>query len=214
MSSRALRPLCLILVLVLPATLISAETRAAIVFASGMAVLNGTALPRSTSIFSGDRLETSNDSAVTILADGSAVLVGPNSRLLFQGDAIELKKGSTQISTSKGMKTQTDTLIVEPSQDTAKYQVTRGATRVMVASLSGSVTVTNGKSIEVLAPGESETFSDDTEKKQKKDRDRAGAAAISDRTLFLWASAALAAGGFLAWWFLRDDRKPLSNQLP
>lgn len=214
MSGRLIRVLSLCLVFVLPASLLCAETHAAMVFASGIASLNGTALPRSTAVFAGDILETAKNSAIIINANGSTVQIGATSKVKFQGDALDLNSGVTQVTTNNGMKVQADTLTVAPMKQAAKYQVSRAPGKVVVAALSGSVSVLNGKMTDVLTAGEAKTYTDDPEDKDKHRRDKAGAAAVSDSTLFWWAGGALATGGVLAYWFLRDGRKPLSNQLP
>lgn len=214
MSSRILKVLSLFLIFALPTSLLCAETRAAMVFASGVASLNGTALPRSTSVFAGDVLETSKNSAIIINANGSTIQMGASSRVQFQGDSIDLGSGVTQVTTHNGMKVQADALTVAPVDRTAKYQVTRGTGKVMVMAMNGSVSVLNGKVSDVVAAGEAKTYSDDQDDKDKKKRDKAGAVAVSDKELFMWSAVALGGGGALAYWLLRDGRKPLSNQLP
>jgi len=215
MSGRVLKVLSLFLIFALPTSLLCAETRAAMVFASGIASLNGAALPRSTSIFAGDVLETSKNSAIVINANGSTIQMGASSRVQFQGNSIDLDSGVTQVNTHTGMKVQADSLTVTPVDRNAKFQVTRGTGKVMVTAMNGSVSVLTGKVSDVVAAGEAKAYSDDpADEKEKKKRDKVGAVAVSDKELFLWSGAALAGGGVLAWWLLRDGRKPLSNQLP
>ncbi len=214
MSSRVSKVLSLVLAIVLPTSLLCAETHAAMVFASGMASLNGSALARSTAVFAGDVLETSKNSALIINANGSTVQVGASSRVQFQGDSIDVNSGAAQVTTSNGLKVHTDTLTVAPMNRTAKYQVTRGTGKVLVAALNGSVAVSNGKVSDVLTAGEAKSYTDDQDDKDSRKRDKAGAVAVSDKELFLWGAAALGTGGVLAYLFLRDGRKPLSNQLP
>lgn len=219
MSNRVIRALSLIMVIAVPASMLSAETHAAMVFATGMASLNGAALRRTTAVFAGDTLETSKDSSLIINANGSSVRVGPASKVQFQGESIGIASGVTQVTTNTGMKVLAEGLSVIPTGRTAKYQVTRGTGKVLIAALSGSVSVVNGRTSEVVAAGETKTFSEDQDEqdqeKEKRKKDKVGAVVFtSDKTLFIWSAAALATGGTLAWWFLRDDRKPLSTQLP
>lgn len=214
MSGRLIKALSLCLVFVLPTSLMCAETHAAMVFATGIASLNGAALPRSTAVFAGDVLETSKNSVVIINANGSTVQVGATSKIQYQGDAIDLSSGATQVSTNTGMKVQADTLLVAPANRVAKYQVSRLQGKVTVAALNGSLSVLNGKTSDVLTTGETRTYTDDPDDKDKRKRDKVAAAAVSDKTLFFWGAGALAGGGTLAYLMLRDGRKPLSNQLP
>jgi ferric-dicitrate binding protein FerR (iron transport regulator) len=215
MSSRVSRLLSLFLIFALPTSLLCAETHAAMVFATGMASLNGSALARSTAVFAGDVLETSKNSAIIINANGSTVQMASNSRLQFQGEAIDVDSGAAQVTTNSGMKVQADALTVSPMNNTAKYQVTRASGKVLVAALNGSVSVLNGKTSDVLTAGETKTYSDgQDDKDSKKNRDGGAVVYTSDKALFWWGAAALATGGTLAYLFLRDGRKPLSNQLP
>lgn len=215
MSSRSIRALSLFMVFALPASLLSAETRAAMVFATGIASLNGNVLPRSTAVFAGDILETSKNSGIIINANGSTVQIGSASKVRFGGDSIDLNNGATQVTTHSGMKVQADSLVVTPSGRVAKYQVARVPGKVTVTALNGSLSVLNGKNPEMLAAGETKTYTDDPqEEKDKRKRDKVGAVYVSDNTLFWWSAAALGTGGVLAYLFLRDGRKPMSNQLP
>ncbi len=219
MSSRVIRALCLSLAFVLPASMLCAETHAAMVFATGLASLNGSALRRTTAVFAGDTLETSKDSSVVINANGSTIRVGATSRIRYEGQSIEIVSGATQVSTNTGMNVHTDRFSVTPIERTAKYQVSRGSGEVLVAALSGSVKVQNGGASEVVAPGEKKTFSEDQDESEeqsgKHKKDKAGAIVFtSDKTLFIWTAGALAVGGGVAGVMLRDNRKPLSTQLP
>jgi hypothetical protein len=96
---------------------------------------------------------------------------------------------------------------------TAKFQVARSTGKVVVTAMNGSVSVLNGKASDVVAAGEAKTYSDDPDDKDRR-RDKAGAVGVSDKSLFIWSSATLGGAGVVAWWLLRDTRKPLSNQLP
>lgn len=213
MSSRLVKILCTFLVFAFPASLVFAESHAAMVFASGQVTLNGTAVLRSTAIFEGDRLETSRNSVVSIHTNGSTIQMSPTSHLRFEGSIIDLEDGVVQISTRNGMRVVAGTFTFGPTFNTATFQVVHGVGGVRVAVLNGSLAVKNGSKMELLAAGETKSFDDDTDP-QKKDRDRGAATAPTNKELFVWASVALGVSGFLAWLFTRDDRKPLSSQLP
>lgn len=214
MSGRVLKILSLFLAFALPTSLLCAETHAAMVFASGVASLNGSALARTTAVFAGDVLETSKNSAIIINANGSTVQMGASSKVQFQGQSIDINSGVAQVTTNSGLKVQADALTVAPMNQTAKYQVTRASGKVLVAALNGSVSVLSGKTSDVLTAGEMKSYGDDQDDKDSKKRDRGAVVYTSDKAMFAWGAAALAGGGVLAWWLLHDGRKPLSNQLP
>src|SRR5512135_2625723 len=94
MSARIVRVWCCVMLLVFPASMLLAESQAAMVMVSGVAALNGTAMAASTTIFAGDLLETGANSALTINAKGSTIRIGANSRVHYFGDSIELLNGS------------------------------------------------------------------------------------------------------------------------
>lgn len=217
MSSRSVRILALMLVFAFPLSLFSAETHAAMVFATGAASLNGAALPRSTAVFAGDLLETSKDSAIIINANGSTIQVGGNSSLQFQGDAINLNSGIAQITTHNGMRVEASAITIAPNRNEAKYQVSHLPGKVTVAALSGSVSVLHGGATDVVDAGQSRAYTEvpqDTEKDKGKNDKGGPIVFTSDKTFFTVSAATLGGGGLLAWWMLRDNRKPVSNQLP
>ncbi len=200
---------CLAMALVFPASMMLAETKAAMAVASGVAALNGAALSRSTTIFAGDQLETSANSAVTINVSGTTVLIGSNSRVHYFGDSVALHSGSMQVNTSKGMKLQTDSVTVEPNKDnSAKYRVDRSSNLVQIAALTGELRVENGGDVAVVPPGGNLTL-----KEQDQDQAVSPVKGPSNRKLFVVAASAVGgAAGII--WLTRDEKKPISNQIP
>src|ERR1035441_6044653 len=73
--------LCLLLVVVFGASLLSAQTGGAMLYANGNVKVNGQAAGDSTSIFSGDRVDVTESSAGSINRSGSSVVVSPNSSI-------------------------------------------------------------------------------------------------------------------------------------
>lgn len=208
MAEKRVRILALAMAVLLSANLTFAESRAALAVASGMAALNGTALSHSTTIFVGDQLETSTNSAVTISLNGTTVLIGANSRMHYFGESVALHSGSMQVSTSKGMKLQTDTVTIEPNKTEAKFRVDRGTKTVQVAALAGELKVFNGEETRVLEPGTTVTL-------QEQDDDQAPSPVKgpSNRKLFIYVASA--AGGAAAMIYMtHDEKKPISNQIP
>ncbi len=199
---------CLAMALVFPMSVMLGETKAAMAMASGVAALNGATLSHSTTIFAGDQLETAANSAVTINVSGSTVLIGANSRVHYFGDSVALHSGSMQVNTSKGMKLQTDSVMVEPNNESAKYRVDRSTDTVLIAALNGELRVNNGGDVAVLPPGANLTL-----KEQDDDQTAPPVKGPSNRKLFVVAATATgAAAGII--WMSRDQKKPISNQIP
>src|ERR1700722_5316292 len=73
----------------------SPERPAAVLHANGKVQVNGSDVRKVTTLFSGDSVETSDDSVANIVAGGSSVLVLPNAPVNFLGNAGELTTGET-----------------------------------------------------------------------------------------------------------------------
>jgi hypothetical protein len=162
MSNRLLgKIMACILAVLLPAATLSAETRAGMLYATNTVMLNGVGASRSSAVYSGDTIQTPADSAVTLTVQGSTVMVGPSSLLVYQGDAVRLNSGTTMVSTEKRMKTQVQKLLVAPaSEGRSTYRVARGNGKVLIAALRGSVTISDGSSVKTVAEGNTTTVAD------------------------------------------------------
>jgi hypothetical protein len=202
------RIVCLAMALVIPTSMMLGETKAAMAMASGAAALNGATLSRSTTIFAGDQLETLANSTVTINVSGSTVLVGANSRVHYFGDSVALHSGSMQVNTTRGMKLQTDSVTVEPNKEAAKYRVDRSTDAVYIAALTGELRVDNGGEVAVLPPGGNLTL-----KERDDDQTASPVGGPSNKKLFVVA-AGVVGGAAAIVWLTRDEKKPLSNQIP
>jgi FecR protein len=208
MHARTVRILCLAMAAIVPSAVMSGEAKAAMALASGVAALNGASLSRSAAIFAGDQLETSSNSAITINANGSTVLIGANSRVHYFGDSFALHSGSMQVNTSKGLKLQTDTVTIEPNKGAAKFRVDRASKTVMIAALTGEVRVNNGEETAVVPPGGSLTL-----KEKDDDGPESAVRRTSDKAIFYIVAAG--AGGAAAMIFAtKNEKKPISNQIP
>ncbi|MDT8070457.1 MAG: hypothetical protein ROO76_20005 [Terriglobia bacterium] len=210
MAARTIRLICGVMLLVFPASMMLAESQAAMVMVRGVAALNGAAMAGSTTIFSGDLLETGANSTLTINAKGSTILIGSNSRVHYFGDAVELHLGSTQINTSQGLKIETDTVKIEPNKTSAKFRVDRSPHLVVVASLEEEIRVNNNGEITILPPGGTMTL-------VEKDDDQTASpvSGPSNRRIFvIGAIGTGAAAGLIYWRSKSNEKKAVSNQIP
>jgi ferric-dicitrate binding protein FerR (iron transport regulator) len=153
--------LACMLAVMLPAATMSAETHAAMLYATNTVMLNGVGAERSSAVFAGDSIQTPANGAVRLTAEGSTVMVGPLTTLVYEGDAVRLGSGSTMVTTEKGMKTRVQRLQIAPSaQRRTSYRVVRGGGQVMVAALHGSVNVSDGSSSKTVAEGNTTSVPD------------------------------------------------------
>jgi hypothetical protein len=134
--------ICCTLILILPQSLLAIDTGSAILHTQGGVWVNGTEVPDSTAIFSGDLLETKPGFAANLSADGSTVLIQPESIVKFQGNVLVLDHGSVSVGTSKAMRVQVNCLTVVPlSTDWTQYEVTDMTGKVLVAAHKNDVKI-------------------------------------------------------------------------
>jgi hypothetical protein len=199
---------CWIMIALVPASLMAADTGAAMLYAKGTAWLNGSAVPRSSAIFPGDLVQTKTDSVAHINASGSSVMVLPNSLVKFEGSAIAVEHGSVTVATSKGLSTRAGDVTVAPaSSDWTEFEVTDVDGTVQIAARKGDVSISNGQETTTLPQGQ-QTTRDESENKKKKKRAAgaapAGVAGILDNPIAI-AIGAAAVGGLVAWVLLQGD---------
>ena len=82
-----------VLLLIVPASLFAADSGAAMLYANGAAWLNGSHVPSSSAIFTGDLVQTRSDSAANIHAPGSSITVLGDSLVQFEGASLKVEHG-------------------------------------------------------------------------------------------------------------------------
>jgi hypothetical protein len=180
MSQSAFRSaVCCLLVIVFPAqVLLAGETASAMLYTNGAAWLNGSEVPKSAALFSGDLLQTRPDSTASIQSNGSNVMVLADSLVKFEGPAVELEHGTVRVTTSRGLVARAGDVTVKPASDSwTEFQVTDVDGRVQIAANKGDLTVQDDKGTTTVTQGQQTTRDDtsDTDKKKKKHRHGQGA---------------------------------------
>ena len=207
-----------IMVVGVPATLVAADSAAAMLYSNGTTRLNGSNLPKSSAIFSGDRVETTTGSVAKINASGSSLLVLSDSLVQFEGDAVKLERGGVTVSTSKGMTTHAGDVAVIPSTGVwTQFDVTDVDGKVHIAARKGDLTINDRAGVTLLAQGQ-ETTRDESQPQQapeeKKKRRKAGGAvpvasgSILDSPVAIGIGAAAIAG--VTTWVLIENDEPVS----
>jgi hypothetical protein len=162
---------------------------------SGKVQVNGNPSRRTTTLFSGDLVETEEGSAANIVAGGSSVLVMPGTAIKFLGNGVELTQGGMSIATSEAMTATVDGLTITPSaQKISKFEVTEDDDTVLIAARQGNVAVSDGQQTSTVPEGQ-----EDKRKKKEKGGGAApagGGHSISGKTLAIIGG--LAAGGTVA----------------
>src|SRR5664279_1937581 len=213
MSQSAFRSaVCCLLAIVFPAQMMLAgETASAMLYTNGAAWLNGSEVPKSAAVFSGDLLQTRPDSTASIQSNGSSVMVLADSLVKFEGPAVELEHGAVRVTTSRGSAAHAGDVTVKPAANTwTEFQVTDVDGRVQIAANKGDVTVQDDKGTTTVTQGQQTTRDDTTNpEKKKKKRRRAGAATaagggIMSSTPVVYGGLA-AVGGAAIWIWTRSE---------
>lgn len=222
MSQSAFRStVCCLLAILFPAqVMLAGETASAMLYTNGAAWLNGSEVPKSAAVFSGDMLQTRRDSTASIQSNGSNVMVLADSLVKFEGLAVELEHGSVRVTTSRGLAARAGEVTVRPAANSwTEFQVTDVDGRVHIAANKGDLTVQDDKGTTTVAQGQQTTRDDttDTEKKKKKHRREAGAAPAAGGGIMSSAPVVYgglaAVGGVGVWVWLRQE-PPVSPACP
>ena len=144
---------CWALSVAFPLSLVAAETGSAILRSSGGVWINGSEARDSTAVAPGDLLETKPGSVANLDADGSAVLIQPESVVKFNGDSLTLEHGSVSVGTSKAMSVHVDCIRVVPvSNDWTQYDVTHVNGTVQAAARKKDVNIQLAASVRKPTP--------------------------------------------------------------
>jgi hypothetical protein len=206
---------CLLL-LMMPASLFSADTGAAMLYVNGAAWLNGTHIPNSSAIFAGDMVQTRADGAANIHAPGSSITVLGDSLVKFEGASLSVEHGGVSVSTSKGVATTAGDVRVAPASNAwTEFNVIDVDGTVRIAARKGDVTVTDDTGTVTLAQGQETTRDEESDRKKKK---RAAGAAPAAGGGALNSPIAIGVGagviaGVTIWVLTRND-DPISPNVP
>ena len=162
----------------------------AVLHASGKVQVNGNDSRQiTTTLFSGDVIQTDEESAANIIAGGSSVLVMPGAAVKFLGNKVELTQGSMAIATSEAMSATVDNVIITPAaQRLSKFEVAEDEDTVVIIARQGSVAVSDGQQTSTVQEGQ--------ESRRRRKKKGGGAipggsgSAISGKTLGIIGGAA------------------------
>lgn len=223
MSQSAFRSaVCCSLLILFPAQMMLAgETASAMLYTNGSAWLNGSEVPKSAAVFSGDMLQTRPDSTASIQSNGSNVMVLADSLVKFEGPAVEIEHGAVRVTTSRGLAARAGDVTVKPAANSwTEFQVTDVDGRVQIAANKGDLTVQDNQgTTTTVTQGQQTTRDDtsDTEKKKKHRRRGTGAAPAAGGGIMSSAPVVyggLAVAGGAAIWILTRSEPPVSPSCP
>ncbi len=226
MGESAFRSLvCCVLVISFPALTFAADNTAAMLYTSGTAWVNGAHVPRaSSSIFSGDLLQTRSDSVANINSPGSTITVFSDSLVQFEGSSLRIDHGGVTIATSKGVGTTVGDVRVLPLANSwTEFNVIDVDGTVRIAARKGDLTVSDSAGTVTLAQGQETTREEstaqpesDTGKKKKKKRAAGAVPGATGGALNSPLAVGIGAGaivGVTAWVLIKND-DPVSPSKP
>ena len=137
-----------------------AETKTAVLIASGEVSVNGASIRRSTTVFEGDRLITGPNAGVLLHLRGATVQLSESSNARFEGEKLSLVSGAALI---RGNETVVAGPFLIAAMDDADFKIERIGTSTKLSILKGRLKVARGKNSVVLAgPGERQFSDEDT----------------------------------------------------
>jgi len=210
---------CCLLAVAFPAHVLVAESPAAMLYTTGSAWVNGSEVPKSAAMFAGDLLQTPADSTASIQANGSSVMVQPDSLVKFEGTAVEIEHGGVRVTTSRAMEARAGDVTVKPAGSSwTEFQVVDVDGQVEIAANKGDVTVRDDQGTTTVAQGQQTTRDDtsDTEKKKKKRRGAGAATAAKGGIMSSKAAVytGLGVGAGVGVWVWLQSEPPLSPACP
>jgi hypothetical protein len=212
-----------VLLLILPGSLMAADSGAAMLYADGAAWLNGNSVPKSSAIFSGDLVQTRSDSGASIHAPGSSITVLGDSLVQFEGASLKVEHGGVAVATSKAMVTTAGDVRVEPASSTwTEFNVTDTDGTVRIVARKGDLKITDDQGTTTLQQGQDTTRdeqSDQTDNSKKKNKKKQGVGAapaagggLLDSPIAVGIGGAAVLG--ITIWVLVKSDNPLSPAEP
>jgi hypothetical protein len=205
---------CWLLLAVMPAALLGANSGAAMLYAQGIVWLNGASVPRTSAVFPGDLVQTKADAVVHINAAGSSVMVLSDSLVKYEGNTLSLEHGTVTVATTKGMSIRAGEVNVEPAKpnNQTQYEIRDVNGTVEIKAREGDLRVSNGTETTTVAQGE-QTTRDDSEQQKNKKRRAGGAVPAASGPLLDSRAAVIGTGvgvGALTLWVLSQGDDPAS----
>jgi hypothetical protein len=137
-----------------PVSLFAADTGGAVVHSKGGVWVNGAEVVDATAIFPGDLLQTKPGFVANLDAEGSSVLIQPESVVKFEGAFLSLEHGSVSVGTSTSLSVHVNCIKVEPvNNERTQYDVTDTTGKVEVAAQKNDVNIKQAGGMQKASKG-------------------------------------------------------------
>jgi hypothetical protein len=168
--------LCWIMVVLCPLTLMAADTGSAVLHSEGGVWINGFEISGTTAVFPGDLLETKPGFAANLDAEGSSILIQPESIVKFEGNFLNLEHGGVSVGTSTSMGVHVNCIKVEPvSTAQTQFDVTNVSNTVQVAARKNDVNIIESSILHKASPQRGPSHSATVREGQQATRDESAA---------------------------------------
>jgi hypothetical protein len=159
-----------------PLSLMAADTGSALLHSEGGVWINGFEISGTTAVFPGDLLETKPGFVANLDAEGSSVLIQPESIVKFEGNFLSLEHGSVSVATSASMGVHVSCIKVEPvSMQQTQFDVTNVNNTVQVAARKNDVNITENSAPHKTSPQHGAARSATVHESQQASRDESAA---------------------------------------
>lgn len=133
---------CGVMIVLMPSSLLAQGSDRALLHSDGGTWLNGSPAPETSAIFRDNLIQTQKAHSARIDAEGSSVVVQPETVVQYEGDELMLDHGSLQLGTASQMKVRVDCITVIPlTADRTQYNVTDVDGKVRVSALKNDVKI-------------------------------------------------------------------------
>ncbi|HEV2992020.1 MAG TPA: hypothetical protein VG759_26520 [Candidatus Angelobacter sp.] len=155
MGTQMFRKAVFLLSLIVPSCMLMASTTGAMLMGTGAVQVNGEETARSSTVFSGDRIQTALNASAVVKSPRALVSIGSDSTVKYEDASVTLEHGVVALTAAKGIEAHLGNLVISADPDhNAKFQLlsANGVERVWV--MEGSLNVTDGTHIAKLTAGE------------------------------------------------------------
>lgn len=148
------------MIVIVPSSLFAQGTGGALLHSDGGTWLNENPAPATAAIFRDSLVQTQKGYSARIDAEGSTVLIGPETVVQFQGNELTLDHGSLRLDTATEMTVIVGCITINPiSSDRTQYDVTDIDGKVKVIAHKKDVKIRlHGSDLRKTKPGASSEF--------------------------------------------------------
>lgn len=152
--------LVILLVFLLPATQLAAQTEGPMLYPQGKVLVDGRDINSPTGLFTGDKVQTAASATASMTALGATVLLSPSTFLTYNQGALEIGCGHLLVTTVVNrLSSRVANLTITANSDVAKYEITRASGKLEILAREGTINVNDGVQTTSLGMGKVISFS-------------------------------------------------------